>query len=96
MAERQRACGRCGPFSRRPNVQRRTPTSEAASLIDRFSHRRCVRSRSGSGSPCSQWNSGLLARNDTRTPGAKKNSMTKVFCVSEVIPDANPSPRVRR
>lgn len=95
MAERQRACGRCWPVSRRPNVQRRTPTSEAASSIHRFSRRRSLRSCAGIGSPCSQRKSGLVALNVAQPPGTKKGSITQVFCVSKVIADANPSPRIR-
>jgi hypothetical protein len=63
--------GRCLPLSHIPNVHRVTPREAAAATL-RLSLRRIARSCAGSGSPCSHRNSGLLARNVTRTLGTKK------------------------
>jgi hypothetical protein len=72
MTRRDRADGCCRPFSHRPKVHCPTPTSFAASATVSPSLRRRARSCLGSGSPCSHRNSGLLARNVTRTPNTKK------------------------
>ena len=54
--------------------------------------RRRALSCAGSESPCSQRNSGLVARNDTRTPGTKKATGPRWYAPAglSVLPQASP------
>jgi hypothetical protein len=94
MAVRLDADGRWRAFSHIPNVHGVTLTSAAASAFVKPSLSRRVRSCAGSRSPCSQRNSGLLARNATGTPGTKKATLPRRFCCC--APPAEQSPRARK